>query len=255
MLNYDPGHRSKLNCDPIPRSQLNIESCLEVTIQRWIKAWVIIQRGIKTRGHNSTGVQILSVEGSLYNDPLPRGVAIQHEKNRWILITARWIKTPRVEIQRGQNSILHRKGIKKTKCKGGGGGCEKNWGGICRRGVKKTKCRGRLRKKNWGGGVCRKGVKKTKCGRGFLRKKLRGVIPERGKRQNAGGGGREKKLRGVCGRGVEKTKWGGCEKNWEGYTGEGERKQNAGRGGWCKKRNWWVMPERGKGKMQGGGCG
>ena len=29
-------------------------------------------------------------------------------KIHWILSTARWIKTPRVEIQWGQNSILHR---------------------------------------------------------------------------------------------------------------------------------------------------
>ena len=62
------GHNWTLN--HVSGSQFNVE----------LRPGVIIQRGIKTRGHNSTGVQILSVEGSLYNDPLSRGVAIQHEK-------------------------------------------------------------------------------------------------------------------------------------------------------------------------------
>ena len=46
---------------------------------------------------------------------------------------------------------------KKTKC---GGCCEKKWGGVCRRGVKKTKCGGGgggLRKKIEGGGMPQRG--------------------------------------------------------------------------------------------------
>ena len=79
-LNYDPCHSSTLNCDPNPRSQLNVESWLRVTIQRGIKTWIIIQRGIKSRDYNSTGVQFLSVGGVVIQWPLS-GVAIQHEKS------------------------------------------------------------------------------------------------------------------------------------------------------------------------------
>ena len=110
-LNYDPGHSSALNCDPNPGSQLNVESCLVVTIQR----------EIKTCGHNSTlnkdegsrfngGFQILSVGRVIIQWPPVSGEGRNSTwKIRSILSTARWIKTPWVEIQWGQNSILHRR--------------------------------------------------------------------------------------------------------------------------------------------------
>ena len=79
---------------------------------------VKMQRGIKTWGLNfivesrpgvtiQRGVQILSVGGVVIQWPPVSGGRNSTWKIRWILITARWIKTPRVEIQWGQNSILH----------------------------------------------------------------------------------------------------------------------------------------------------
>ena len=107
-LNYDPGHSSTLNCDLNPGSQLNVESWLGVKIQRWIRTW----------GHNSTwnkdpgsqfnrGSKFYPSGGRNTMTPCLGG-RNSTWKIRWILSTARWIKTPRVEIQWGQNSILHR---------------------------------------------------------------------------------------------------------------------------------------------------
>ena len=85
-LNHDSG--SNFNVELIPR--------------------VIIQRGIKTRGHNSTGgPNFIRRRGRNSMTPCLWG-RNSTWKIRWILSTARWIKTPRVEIQWGQNSILHR---------------------------------------------------------------------------------------------------------------------------------------------------
>ena len=74
-----------------------------------LRPGVIIQRGIKTRGHNSTGGPNFIRRRVVKQWPPVSGGRNSTWKNRWILITARWIKTPRVEIQRGQNSILHRR--------------------------------------------------------------------------------------------------------------------------------------------------
>ena len=65
---------------------------------------VTIQRG------GGGGFKILSVGGVVIQWPPVSGGRNSTWKFRWILIAARWIKTPRVEIQWGQNSILHRKG-------------------------------------------------------------------------------------------------------------------------------------------------
>ena len=54
------------------------------------------------------GVKILSVGGVVIQWPPVSGGRNSIWKIRWILIAARWINTPRVEIQWGQNSILHR---------------------------------------------------------------------------------------------------------------------------------------------------
>ena len=107
-LYYDPGHSSTLNCDPNPGSQLNVEPWLGVKIQRWIRTW----------GHNSTWNKDPGSQFNRGQNFIRRRVVIQWPpvsggrnstwKIRWILSTARWIKTPRVEIQWGQNSILHR---------------------------------------------------------------------------------------------------------------------------------------------------
>ena len=64
-----PGHNWTLNHDV--GSQVNVE----------LRPGVIIQRGIKTRGHHSRGSKFYPSEGSKYNDPLSREVAIQHEKS------------------------------------------------------------------------------------------------------------------------------------------------------------------------------
>ena len=91
-----PGHNLMLNHDS--GSTFNVES----------RPGVIIQRGIKTWGSQFNGVKILSVGGVVIQWPPVSGVRNSTWKIRWILSTARWIKTPRVEIQWGQNSILHR---------------------------------------------------------------------------------------------------------------------------------------------------
>ena len=127
--NSDPGHNSTWNYDP--GSKFHVElwpgwefhiklwSLSRVTIWRWIMTRgskfnveliprVIIQRGIKTRGHNSTGgPNFIRRRGRNSMTPCLWG-RNSTWKIRWILSTARWIKTPRVEIQWGQNSILHR---------------------------------------------------------------------------------------------------------------------------------------------------
>ena len=94
--NSDPGHNLTLNHDS--GSKFNVE-----LIPR-----VIIQRGIQTRGHNSTGgPNFIRRRGRNSMTPCLWG-RNSTWKIRWILSTARWIKTPRVEIQWGQNSILQR---------------------------------------------------------------------------------------------------------------------------------------------------
>ena len=145
-LNYDPGENYTLNCDPNPRSQFNlgsqfnVESRPGVTIQRWImtrghnSTWnldpghnstlnhdsgsqfnvelrpgVIIQRTLKTRGHNSIGGQDFIRRRGRNTMTPSLGGRNSTWKIHWILTADRWIKTPRVEIQWGQNSILHRR--------------------------------------------------------------------------------------------------------------------------------------------------
>ena len=76
-----PGHNSILNCDPNPGSQCNVEFLLGVKSNVEFRPVVIIQREIKTRGHNSTGVQIQSVGGVIIQWPPVSGVAIQHKKS------------------------------------------------------------------------------------------------------------------------------------------------------------------------------
>ena len=110
-LNYDPGHSSSLNWDPNPGSQLNVESWIESQFNVELGPGVIIQRWIKTRGHNSTGGQnFIRRRGRNTMTPYTGGGRNLTWKIRWILSTARLIKIPRVEIQWGQNSILHRLG-------------------------------------------------------------------------------------------------------------------------------------------------
>ena len=107
-LNYDPGHSSTLNCNSNPGLQLNVESWLGVTIQRGIKTLVHYSTWNKDPGHNSTGgPNFIRRRGRNTMTPVSGG-RNSTWKIRWILSIARWIKTPRVEIQWGQNSILHR---------------------------------------------------------------------------------------------------------------------------------------------------
>ena len=103
-----PGQNFTLNCDPNPGSQFNVESWVGVKIQRWIKTWGHKSTWNQDPGHNSTGVKILFVGGVVIQWPPVSGGRNSTWKICWILSTARWIKTPRVEIQWGQNSILHR---------------------------------------------------------------------------------------------------------------------------------------------------
>ena len=91
------GHNWTFNHDS--RSQFNVE----------LRPGVIIQHGIKTWGYNSTEILILSVGGVVIQWPPVSEGRNSTWKIRWILSAARWIKTPRVEIQWGQNSILHRR--------------------------------------------------------------------------------------------------------------------------------------------------
>ena len=134
------GHNSTLSYDP--GSQFNVELWPSVKIPRWIMTrvlhWIVIQipghnltlnhvswsqfnvklkpaatiqRWIKTGSRFNGGFQILSVGGVIIQWPpvSGEGVGIPHEKICSILSTARWVKTPWVEIQWGQNSILHRR--------------------------------------------------------------------------------------------------------------------------------------------------
>ena len=143
--NSDPG--SHFDVELWPGSEFNVELWPRVKIPRWIMTrvriphWivipipghnltlnhdsgskfnvkliprVIIQRGIKTRGHKSTGgPNFIRRRGRNSMTPCLWG-RNSTWKIRWILSTARWIKTPRVEIQWGQNSILHRYGLSST---------------------------------------------------------------------------------------------------------------------------------------------
>ena len=127
------GHISSWNYDP--RSQFNVELLLQVWITHLfviqilghnstlihdsgskfnveLRPGVIIQRGIKTQGKNSTGgPNFIRRRGRNAMTPASGGGGVVRNstwKIRGILSTSRWIKTPRVEIQWGQNSILQR---------------------------------------------------------------------------------------------------------------------------------------------------
>ena len=91
-FNYDPGSKFHVEWWPwvwishwilIPILGLNLtlnhDSGSKFNVE--FRPGVIIQCGIKTRGHNSTGVQILSVGGVVIQWPPVSGVAIQHEKS------------------------------------------------------------------------------------------------------------------------------------------------------------------------------
>ena len=104
-----PCQNSTLNCDPNPGSQFNVESWLGSKFNVELRPGVIIQRGIKTRGHNSTRGPNFIRRRVVIQWPPVSGGRNSTWKICWILSTARWIKTPRVEIQWGQNSILHRR--------------------------------------------------------------------------------------------------------------------------------------------------
>ena len=132
------GHNSTFSYDP--GSQLNVEwprvnnsrhIMTRVTVPHWIvieipglnwtlnhdsgsqfnvelRPWFIIQRGKNTQGHNS-----MVIPNSIWRRGCNTMTPCLVDRNstwkiRWILSTARWIKTPWVEIQLGQNSILHR---------------------------------------------------------------------------------------------------------------------------------------------------
>ena len=79
------------------RNKLKLISCSKIKLFRW--------------GHNSTGgggQNFIRRSGrNTMSLCLGGGIRNSTWKIRWILIAARWIKTPRVEIQWGQNSILH----------------------------------------------------------------------------------------------------------------------------------------------------
>ena len=109
----DPGQNSTLNCDLNPGSQVNVELWLWVKIQRWTKTWDHISTLNQDPLSQSNGggvFQILSVEGVVKQwPPVSGGGRNSTWKIRWIMSTARWIRTPSVQIQCGQNSILHRK--------------------------------------------------------------------------------------------------------------------------------------------------
>ena len=118
--NYDRGYNSTLSYDP--GSQFNVELWPRVIVPHWIV--IQIQRRIQTWGHNSTwnkdpGSQFKGGGGPNFirrrgrNTMTPcLGGRNSTWKIRWILSTVRWIKTPRVEIQWGQNSILHRQSFR-----------------------------------------------------------------------------------------------------------------------------------------------
>ena len=100
----------------------------------------------------------------------------------------------------------------------GGGGLRKKieGGGMQERGKEDKMRGGGVRKKSWGGGMPER-VKKTKCGGGGVvaKNNLRGYAGE-GKEDKMRVECCEKKLRGVCRRGVKKTKCGGgvAKKIW-----------------------------------------
>ena len=92
--NSDPGHNSTWNYDPGSKFHVELWPGSEFHIKLWslsrghnltlnhdsgskfnveLIPRVLIQRGIKTRGHNSTGVQILSVGGVVIQWPLSLG--------------------------------------------------------------------------------------------------------------------------------------------------------------------------------------
>ena len=124
-----PGQNSTWNYDP--GSKFHVESWPRVTIPHWIvipipghnlmlnhdsgstfnvesRPGVIIKRGIKTWGSQfNGGSNFIRRRGRNTMTPCLGG-RNSTWKIRWILSTVRWIKTPRVEIQWGQNSILHR---------------------------------------------------------------------------------------------------------------------------------------------------
>ena len=90
-----PGHNVTLNPDSGSNATLN--SYLRLFFNVESRPGVIIQRGpnlIRRRGSN-TMTPCLGGRNSTW-------------KIRWFLSTTRWIKTSWVEIQWGQNSILHR---------------------------------------------------------------------------------------------------------------------------------------------------
>ena len=118
-FNYDPGSKfhdewwplvwiSHWILIPIPGLNLTLNHDSGSKFNVEFRPGVIIQCGIKTRGHNSTGGQnFIRRRGRNTMTPCLGG-RNSTWKICWILSTARWIKTPRVKIQWGQNSILHR---------------------------------------------------------------------------------------------------------------------------------------------------
>ena len=90
IVNYDPGHSSTLNCDQNLGSQLNVESWLWSRFNVKLGPGVIIQHGIKTRGHNSTGGHNSIRQRGRNTITLCLGGRNSTWKIRWILSTARW---------------------------------------------------------------------------------------------------------------------------------------------------------------------
>ena len=93
-LSYDPG--SQFNLELWPRVKTSHWSVTRGIVPHWIviqfpglrsqfnvhlRPGVKIQRGIKTQGHNSIVVQILSVGGVVIQWPPVSGVAIPHKKS------------------------------------------------------------------------------------------------------------------------------------------------------------------------------
>ena len=120
--NYDPG--SKFHVEswpwvtiphwiviPIPGQNLMLNHDSGSTFNVELRPGVIIQRGIKTCGSQfNGGPNFIRRRGRNTMTPYLGGGGGGRNsawKIRWILSTARWTRTPRVEIQWGQNSILH----------------------------------------------------------------------------------------------------------------------------------------------------
>ena len=93
-----PGHNLTLNHDS--GSQFNVELRPGVIIPRGIKNLVTIQRGLNFIRRRSRNTMTPCLGGG--------GGRNSTWEIRWILCWAHWIKTQCVEIQWGQNSILHR---------------------------------------------------------------------------------------------------------------------------------------------------